>query len=293
MSEQVPLNALRVFEAVARLGSFTRAAEELFITQSAVSHQVKALEDWMGEALFDRTRRLPKLLPKAQALAQVLASAFRDIDSACRRLRASDTDKQLVVAVIPSVATCWLIPRLAEFRGQHPDIGFRIVYAIHGHEPDDEGVDLTIVYAAEKRLGANITPFLDGTAAPVCSTSFAARYESTANAQTIARMPLLHDTDFSGWRQWCRKAGVTTPDLEQSLVFEDFNLLRAATLAGQGISLCPLKLIEDDLQSGRLVQLSDTTVSEHSGYYIRQSITAPTVERQRFLDWLLATASAT
>lgn len=291
MSEQLPLNALRVFEAVARNGSFTRAADELFITQSAVSHQIKTLEDWFGAPLFERAHRNPKLLPSGAALAPVLTGALSDIQNACRRLRQKPEEQRLVIAVIPSIATCWLIPRLSEFRELHPDISFRIVYAIHGQPTDFQDVDLAISYSREKPKDAGFIPFLNGAAAPVCSVPFVQSHGAFENAGAITQAQLLHDTDFSGWQQWCRRAGAATPMLDRAMVFEDFNLLRAATLAGQGISLCPLKLVADDLDSGRLVQISDVIVSEHCGYYIRQANSSPSPESKCFSSWLLETAS--
>jgi LysR family transcriptional regulator, glycine cleavage system transcriptional activator len=291
MSEQLPLNALRVFEAVARTGSFTRAAEELFITQSAVSHQVKALEEWLGAPLFERSRRTPTLLASASALAPVLTGALSDIQNACRRLREKPSGQHLTIAVIPSVATCWLIPRLSEFRQQHPDIGLRIVYAIHGQLQDFHDADLVITYSAETPKDRNVSLFMDGAAAPVCSTSFALENGSFENSSTVGRAQLLHDADFSGWQQWFKRAKIVAPALDHSLVFEDFNLLRAATLAGQGISLCPVKLITDDLKTGRLVQISDVTVSEDSGYYVKSAQSPQTEQRKVFREWLMATAS--
>ncbi len=293
MSDQLPLNALRVFEAVARTGSFTRAAKELFITQSAVSHQIKALEEWLAAPLFERSRRTPTLLATGAALAPVLTGALSDIQNACRRLREKPDDQRLTIAVIPSVATCWLIPRLNEFRQKHPDFGLRIVYAIHGQVTDFHDADLVITYSAEKPRDKNVSLFMDAAAAPVCSTSFAQENGFLENTTAVARAQLLHDTDFSGWQQWFRRSGSSVPALNHSLVFEDFNLLRAATLAGQGISLCPVKLIADDLKTGRLVQISDVTVSEGSGYYVKVVSSPQTEQRKIFSEWLMATASET
>jgi LysR family transcriptional regulator, glycine cleavage system transcriptional activator len=293
MSEQLPLNALRVFEAVARTGSFTRAAEELFITQSAVSHQVKALEEWLGAPLFQRSRRTPSLLASGAALAPVLTGALSDIQNACRRLREKPSVQRLTIAVIPSIATCWLIPRLSEFRRKHPDIGLRIVYAIHGQLQDFHDADLVITYSAERPKDKNVSLFMDAASAPVCSTSFAQENGSFENSATMARAQFLHDTDFSGWQQWFRRAGSSTPALDHSLVFEDFNLLRAATLAGQGISLCPVKLIADDLKTGRLIQISNVMVSEDSGYYVKAASSPQTEQRKVFGEWLMATADDT
>lgn len=141
-----PLNALRAFEAVARTGSFRAAAETLFVTQPAISHQIRNLEDWMGAPLFDRSGRMPQLLPRGQALAQDLSRAFDAIGAACRRARPA-TDPALVVAAIPSVAVCWLIPRLPRFQAAHPKVQLRVIYAHHGHDIDFHEVDLAFVFA--------------------------------------------------------------------------------------------------------------------------------------------------
>ena len=281
---------MRVFEAVARNGSFTRAADELFITQSAISHQVKALEEWLGAPLFERSHRNPKLLPSGAALAPVLSGALSDIRNACRRLREKPGDQRLTIAVIPSIATCWLIPRLHEFRQLYPAVSLRVIYAIHGQSTELQGADLAITYSTEKPKDKNAILLLDGAAVPVCSTSFAQAHGLLENAQAVARVQLLHDTDFSGWQHWFKRVGGPAPLLDHSLVFEDFNLLRAATLAGQGISLCPMKLIADDLKAGRLVQISNVQVSDESGYYVRTTSATPKREQTLFRDWLMATA---
>jgi LysR family transcriptional regulator, glycine cleavage system transcriptional activator len=288
---QLPLGALRVFEAVARHGSFSRAADELCVTQSAVSHQVRGLEAWFGAPLFARQGNRATLLPHATELASALARSFGDIEAACRRARRQPS---ITVAVIPSVAICWLIPRLGGFRAIAPGTEVRIVYAIHGHAIDFRDVDLAVVFAETPPAvpGMVVTRFLPGLTAPVSAPHLG--IGPPATAAEMLRAGLLHDSDMSGWQGWLESAGNGAAGAAPGPVFEDFNLLRAAILAGQGVALCPLAIIADDLREGRLVQISDRTIRAEAAYYVltRQApegSAAPVVDL--FHDWLLSTAS--
>lgn len=290
---QPPLNALRAFEAVARTGSFRAAAEDLFVTQPAISHQVKHLEQWLGTSLFDRTGRVPKLLPQGVALARDLTSAFDGIDAACRRAKPSSSDGTLVVAAIPSVAICWLIPRLPAFRTRHPEIQLRVIYAHHGHDIDHATTDLAFTFADAPPDGAGTqsTPFLSGLSVPVASPSLIPTRPDRLSLERLLDAGLLHDNDLSGWQTWLRRAGEDLPERLPGAIFEDFNLLRAAALAGQGVALCSVAMIRPDLAAGRLVQLSQISVLEGFDYYLTQSSLTPRDAtrrraRQAFLSWI-------
>ena len=290
----LPLSALRTFEAVARRGSFSVAAEELCVTQSAVSHQIKHLEDWLGAPLFDRTGR-PRLWPHGEALARTLAAAFFEIDAGCRRARRGSGPRTLVIAAIPSVAVCWLIPRLSGFRALHPEIAVRVVYAMHGRDADFGDVDLAFVFSdgPPRRPDARATPFLPGLSAPVCNpgvgAEMGAKIDKGADAEAILGAGLLHDFDFDGWRAWfCRARGEPPPRIAGP-IFEDFNLLRAAALAGQGVALCPLAIVRDDLEAGRLVQVSNVCVRGGFGYFLLERTPADPasgVFAEMFKAWL-------
>ena len=289
-----PLNALRAFEAVARLGSFRAAAEALFVTQSAVSHQIRNVEEWLGKPLFEREGNRTRLLPHGADLARSLAGSMTEIEAACNRAR--NTSQALVIAAIPSVAMCWLIPRLSRFRAAHPEIEIRIVYAMHGREINFHDVHLAFVFSNE-------TPtirghfFLGGQSVPVCSPSALARLGR--NPETVADfliLGLLHDGTQTGWTNWLSGldsiAGDTThaPSYEGT-TFEDFNLLRAAALSGQGVALCPKAMIQPDLKSGGLVQVSTRVQDDGFNYYLVSSTTAaPLVTRQAqvFRDWAMS-----
>lgn len=289
-----PLNALRAFEAVARAGSFRAAAESLFVTQPAISHQVRHLEDWLGALLFDRGGRLPVLTPRGEALARDLSRAFEEIDAACARARPARQLDALVVAAIPSVAICWLIPRLPRLRARHPDIPLRIVYAHHGEAIDFSEVDLAFVFSDRMPAGKGFSAraFLPGDSVPVCSPALlGGRAMRRPEAAELIGLGLLHDTDDSGWREWMRRAGVAPPADLQGAIFEDFNLLRIAALSGQGVALCSRAMIGPDLTEGRLIALSDITVLEDYGYYLTISHltkrrAAAARAQAAFLSWL-------
>lgn len=296
---QSPLNALRAFEAVARTGSFRAAADSLFVTQPAISHQIKHLEQWLGAPLFDRSGRVPTLLPRGAALARDLTTAFDGIDAACRRARPASSGGALVVAVIPSVAICWLIPRLPRFRALHPEIQLRVIYAIHGHDIDYMTTDLAFTFAASIPEGDGISSqrFLSGRSVLVGSPALVGSAPAQISARWLLKVGLLHDNEPSGWQTWLQRAGLTVPDRLPGAVFEDFNLLRAAALAGQGVALCSLAMIQPDLAEGRLIQLSDISVLENFDYYLTQSSMTPVDAtrrraRQAFLAWLKAEQAA-
>ena len=232
---QPPLGALRVFEAVARLGSFSRAADELCVTQSAVSHQIRGLEAWFGAALFERSGNRAILMGHAAELAAALGRAFGDVDAACRRARRAGGPAILTVAVIPSVAICWLIPRLGHFRAVAPGLEVRVVYALHGQPIDFADVDVAVVFAAAPPVfpGMTAAPFLPGRTVPVCAPHLG----RPRSARDMLAAGLLHDTDASAWRLWFDASGAPELTLAAGPVFEAFNQLRAAALAAQGVAL--------------------------------------------------------
>jgi LysR family glycine cleavage system transcriptional activator len=294
---QIPLNALRMFEAVVRTGSFKAAAELLFVTQSAVSHQVRHLEEWLGAPLFDRAGGRPRLLPAGQELARAVRLSLAEMEAACDRARAGLRAGPLVIAAIPSVAVCWLIPRLAGFRAAHPEVELRVVYAMHGRDVDYRDVHLAFVFAqgAPEGVGGQAEPFLSGASVPVCSPALLQGAARPRLPSEFLALGLLHDTDTGGWAEWFRRAGVPLPVTAGvrtgAAVFEDFNLLRAAALAGQGVALCPLAMIRPDLETGRLVQLSEVSVMEDWGYHLVTGRLGEGAQRraaQAFRDWAFA-----
>ncbi|MDF1610168.1 LysR family transcriptional regulator [Hoeflea sp. YIM 152468] len=266
-----PLNALRTFEAAARLGSFKAAADSLFVTQSAVSHQIRAVEVWLGAPLFEREGNRTRLLPHGVELARALRQSLTEIEAACHRALANNTPRPLVIAAIPSVAMCWLIPKLGLFRTAFPEIETRIVYVMHGRDINFHDVHLAFVFSSASPDIANVESafFLGGESVPVCSPLLLNSLgHQPENADDFLRLGLLHDGDTTGWQNWFLQSGYTAQADLEGATFEDFNLLRAAALSGQGVAICPIKMVRSDIESGSLVQLSGETVDGGSNYYL-------------------------
>ena len=288
-----PLNALKCFEAAARLQSFSRAAEELHVTQSAVSHQIRQIEGWFGHALFDRKGRQTMPTPKGWELARAMSEAFGIMEVACKRLMTSDAGPVLTIASLPSMATIWLIPRLSRFFDQHPEIPVKVVYAFADRALDFNDIDIGILWGTGTWAECRATRLLDGAAVAVCNAGFRDKEGPFDTPQSLLGKPLLHDINREGWQAWMRNAGLPQESPAPGPTFHDFNLLRAAALAGQGAALCPGSLIGDDLASGRLIQLFDVTIMEDHAYHIVE----PQEQQHRhagaittFKAWLLSEA---
>ena len=266
---QPPLNALRAFEAVARTGSFQAAAEDLHVTQSAVSHQIKHLEQWLGAPLFDRGGRSPKLLPRAVALARDLTMAFDGIDAACRRARPASSEGTLVVAAIPSVAICWLIPRLPDFTATHPDIDLRILATDRLSSFQTDAVDIAVRYGRPPfGAGLNTELLFEQVIVAVASPLLLEKLGPPDEDDNLTRYALLHDA-HNFWPQFLERAypgGVTAS--AKNIRFNQTSLAVDAAVAGQGLALASLFFVQDDIDAGRLARPFATELRVGSDFYL-------------------------
>lgn len=294
MARLPPLNALRCFESAARWHSFSKSAAELHVTQSAVSHQIRQLEQWFGQSLFERQGRQTVPTLKGQELAKALAEAFDIMAAACKRVNQSDSAPALTIASLPSIATIWLIPRLAHFFREYPDISVKVVYAFAGQPLNFDDYDIAILWGVDEWDNCVKTRLLDGATVAVCNPQFLAREGDIKKPQDMAAKTLLHDTDRQGWQNWMRAAGLKPSGPAPGPILQDFNLLRAAALAGQGVALCPKSLIRDDLAAGRLVQLFDVEIMRDHAYYMIEPADAHhqhAAAIAQFKSWLMAQAA--
>jgi DNA-binding transcriptional LysR family regulator len=234
-----------------------------------------------------------RLLADGSELARSLSVSFYEIETACRRARGSEPSSALVIAAIPSVAMCWLIPRLSRFRADHPEIQIRIVYAMHGRDINFDDVHVAFVFAPEapQIVGIQSEFFLSGDSSPVCSPTLLQRLGlSKLSTRDIVKLGLLHDGETAGWKIWLNRMGEGTDDIIPGATFEDFNLLRAAVLSGQGVALSPLAMVEPDLQSANLIQLSEKTISYGSDYYLLSTTNASELlakQTKVFREWAM------
>ncbi len=292
MTRLPSLKALRAFEAAGRHMSFTRAAQELHVTQAAVSHQIKALEEELGLQLFRRGHRGLLLTDAGQAYLPELRAAFERIALATERLRAQDASGALTVSVLPSFAARWLVPRLSRFRRRHPEIDVRLSATDQLADFDRDDVDLAIRYGTGQQPGLVAVRFLTEEFFPVCSPTL---LEETPGGPPPLRQPsdlrwhtLLHDDMRMDWAMWLMAAGVEGVDPRRGPAFTDSGLLLQAAVEGQGVALGRSALAADDLASGRLVKPFEISLPAEFAYYIvypERSAHRPKIVQ--FRDWLI------
>ena len=263
-----PLNGLRAFEAAARHLSFTKAAEELFVTQAAISHQVKGLEEHLGAALFRRVNRGLILTDHGQSLLPVLRDSFDAIASATERLTARDRTGHLTVTTMPSFAAAWLVPRLGRFRAQHPDIDIRLA-------PDErlvdfmrEDVDIGVRYGRGHWANLVADRFMTEDVFPVCSPELVAGKHPLKCPDDLRHHTLLHDDIETDWRRWLVAAGVKGVDPSRGTTFNNSSMVVQAAVAGQGVALARSAIASSDLAAGRLVRPFKLRLPVEAAYYI-------------------------
>ena len=247
-----PLRALRVFETAARHGSFTRAADELGLTQSAVSRQVSALEGWLGRPLFHRAGPQVRLNAAGARLGARLSPLLREIGAAVDEARARPALPTVTLSMLPSVAARWLAPRLGAFAARHPEVDLRITAARHLVNFAIEGVDAAIRYGRGEWPGLCVQRLGGETVFPVLAPALAARLDVKTPADLL-RAPLIHADLAEDWRAWFAAAGVAVADLPRGPYLEDDNAALQAVLDGQAVALGRSRLVARDLAAGLML----------------------------------------
>ncbi|WP_434112577.1 transcriptional regulator GcvA [Paraburkholderia caffeinilytica] len=285
-----PLGALRAFEAAAKHLSFTRAAAELCVTQAAISHQIRQLEDWLGIRLFERRGHALTLTAKGQTYLPELTGALDRIAAATLRLMEPD-ERPLRITVLPSFASRWLVPRLEAFRALHPEIDVRLDSSAEVWSFATERFDLGIRSGLGKWTGLKTDLIARETLSPVCSPMLVNGPPAIRVPADLRHVRLLHDTPREAWRRWCDEAGVEGFDLDAGASFNDASLALQAAVDGQGVALGRLVLAADDLRSGKLVRPFDLVLRNDYSYWLVYPSAA--LERPNvlaFRTWLLSEA---
>ncbi|MDX1433244.1 MAG: transcriptional regulator GcvA [Gammaproteobacteria bacterium] len=286
-----PLNALRAFEAAARHESFSRAAEELSVTHAAISHQVRALEEWLGVALFDRSARAVRLSGAGRTYLPVIEAAFDRIHAGTAEITGTRRGDALHVTTTPAFAVRWLAPRLGRLWQAHPDLDLRLHQAAWLSEVDFSVTHVAVRIGSGKRPGLVSVPLMPGTLTPMCSPALlgaGARLERPAD---LVHFKLLHLLDYRAWRQWFELAGIDDADVERGPIFDDTNLVYSAAIAGQGVGLLHTALTRREVAAGQLVRPFADEGGDDLGYcvvYPPQVAANPLVAA--FRDWLIAEA---
>jgi LysR family glycine cleavage system transcriptional activator len=285
-------NALRAFESVVRLGTVGAAAQELHVTQSAVSHMLRQLEHSLELSLLQRVGRKIQPTQDGQRLAAGLLEGFARLHAAVGSVAHPVRGRRLTVACLPSVAARWMVPRLADFRQTHPDIQLHIHYSSTASALSaDPGVDLVITWLdGEYRGAGQAWRLFDGATYPVCSPLYLDRFGSVREPADLMKAELLHDVTAASWRSWFRMHDLHLPAREQEPIYEDFNLMSIAVLAGHGVALSPLTLLRSELEQGMLLKLFDQPANAQRGYWMLTPH-QQRPETQSFIDWAVAQAA--
>ena len=289
-----PLRALRAFEAAARLLSFTEAAEELHVTQAAVSLQIKHLEELLGVQLFRRLNRRLVLTEEGRIYLPEVREGLERLAAATARMARRHRQGHLTVSVLPSFASRWLIPRLWRFQKTHPDIQVRISAFEWLVDFDKDDVDLAIRYGAGRWPGLAAELLFEEEVFPVCSPELLGGDPPLEEPPDLAHHTLLHD-DYTreDWRSWLKAAGVSGIDPEQGLSFSHSTLMLQAAERGLGVALGRTPLVRDELARGTLVRPFEAALPGDFAYYlVYPPHTAEFPRIRAFRQWLLEEAAA-
>jgi LysR family transcriptional regulator, glycine cleavage system transcriptional activator len=266
MRRRLPsLNGLRAFEAAARYLSFTRAAEALFVSQAAVSHQIKSLEEQLGVELFHRLTRALELTDAGRRLYPKVQQAFDLLEQGVRDAKVRAERQGLTISVLPSFASGWLVRRLGRFTVEHPTIQVRLNPTIALADFLTDDIDIGIRYGLGNYPDLHAEHLMDEDVFPVCSPELAATLDGP---EDLAGVTLLHDDGHSEWATWLEALGVTTVDTSTGPVYTDSNMVIQAAAAGHGVALARSGLSRDLINDGRLVQPFEYSMPSQFAYYM-------------------------
>ena len=295
MTARLPsLNGLRAFEAAARHLSFTLAASELNVTQTAISHQIRRLEEELGIRLFVRQNRALTLTPEAREYLPGVRAAFNDLRLATDRLLRKDDDKVLTVSTLASLAAKWLLPRLSDFQEQHPGIDVRITTSTNLVDFQRDNVDAGIRYGRGQWPGVRADWLMADELFPVCSPSLLRGDKPLRAPEDLRDHVLLHtsNTNSDDWRLWLTAAGLPTDfSKPPGITFDMIFMTIQAAIDGFGVAMGRTSYVQDDIAKGRLVVPFRIALPADAGFYL----VAPRGAREppkltAFREWVVAAA---
>ncbi len=285
---RLPLTALRSFEAAGRHQSFTLAAAELFVSQAAISRQIRELEDLLGHDLFLRRHRQVVLTERGQALLGQLMESFDNIARSLEDIRAAPSDRALQISVEPSFAACWLVPRLNRFREAFPEIEVMIVSEARMIEfragEAEIGIRWSGAASAWPRMQA--APLAKAVMSPVLSPALLAPGGVPLTPADLLEHTLLHEEKRSYWQQWFIAAGLADIPPQPGPLFTGASLALDAAVRGHGVALGDNVLVEDSLLTGELVQPFETSIPCGAYWLVAPDFSRLSPAAATFAGWL-------
>lgn len=292
MSTLPSLPSLRAFEAAARLGSFQEAASAIGVSPTAISHHIRGLEAHLGVQLFTRTTRQIRLTDEGERLAHGTNKAFRILESSVESVTTQPQQRKIRIALGPSFATRWLLPRFAEFCQEFPDVELELVQTPLLVSPQNVDADIFITWGDGHFHGMISQPLVNVLSAPVASHELISRLGQPQVPSDLFNYPLIHQRDTLGWNAWFMAVGLQPEGPLSGPVIEDTNVVLQAAIAGQGIVMGWIPLINTELKSGTLVQLFDAVLSENRAYHlVRRKSGRRDTKTALICDWLLEQAA--
>jgi len=288
-----PLRALTAFEAAARLGSFRLAAGELGITRSAVSHQVKSLEQKLGVQFFKRDSRRAELTAAGQSYYPPVRDAFDQIAAQTRSLRPSIPDTELTIQVYVTVALKWLIPRLHDFERRFPEMKVRLSTSYFDWDFDEGNVDAGLLLARNRTPGHYYRPLFKSLLTPVCSPDLLKGARGLRTPDDLRKHKLLYVyTAEEDWRLWLDRAGVEGVELDGRLALDSYILAQEAAIEGRGVAMTIGPFAREEIRLGRLVQPFELMVPHrHQWLFVCHGEHRMKTKIKRFEDWLVKQVS--
>jgi LysR family glycine cleavage system transcriptional activator len=292
MQHRISLKSIQAFEAAARLESFALAAEELFVTPSAISHQIKLLEEQIGVRLFHRAHRAVMLTDAGRRYAQEVSAAFARIASATRSIGREEKSDILTVHSTPSFATQWLMPRLSRFSAQHPDTDVRLNASVESVDLISEEADIDIRYGPRRLqpAGTMVLMLPPETIVPLCAPELVSGDQAIRTVADIAKHTLIHsEVCMVSWRDWMRQHRKVKLDITRGPRFDRSFMAISAAVDGMGVCLESLLLAQRELDSGKLVApfgLSGMKIESYSFSLLKSKAELPKI--RRFQNWLFS-----
>lgn len=293
----VHLNALRAFEAAARHVSFVAAADELNVTPSAISQQIRTLEEYIGATLFVRSKVGVALTPLAREAYPEIRDGLEQLAAGLSKLRGSGEDRLVTMTAPPSFAAKWLLPRIEDFREKHPQFDIRLDTTDRLVDFAAEGIDVGVRYGLGGYVGLQAVKLFDEEVFPVCSPALADQ-EPRAGAAWLSRMTLIHDStsdfdvSFPTWRSWLLAHGMAGVDHTRGLRMNSSVLAVQAAIDGQGVALARSVIVKSDIEARRLVKPFDYVDATKCAYYVVYLMQAAGSRKVQVVrDWLLEQAN--
>lgn len=282
-----PLSTLIGFEAAARLGSFSRAADELHITQSAISHQVRVLEDHLGQPLFRRIGRRIELVDAGRDFLIAAQSALEELRHGVRRLNAYSKPGSVIIMMPAALATGWFLPRLAELNKLHPWIDPWVHTSDENHVPEEAEIDIVLGPRPWADQGALSVLLGHDSLLPLCAPELAGCLPDLPDRARLDAAPLLHDESLNDWQSWFSKVGSVRTEFARGFNFSDTGQMLQAAILGYGVCLANTRQADLPLKDGRLIPASKVTLDRTEPLFMscwKRNIARPPVTA--LWDWL-------